>query len=135
MDGACGTCGGEAHAEFWWGYRRKSILTLTRRREDNIKMDFKEVGLDGVYWILNSVGLLGWLVSPEVSAYSCIVQNKRVCIVQNKRVCIVQHRCVRVIQYKCACMVQCMSILYSKSVSVLYTTSMSVLYTTSVLVL
>ena len=105
----------------------KAFLTLSRRREDNIEMDFKEVGLDGVYWILNSVGLLGWLVSPEVSAYSCIVQNKRVCIVQ--------HRCVRVIQYKCACMVQCMSILYSKSVSVLYTTSMSVLYTTSVLVL
>jgi hypothetical protein len=26
MGGACGTCGREEHAEFWWGYRRKSIV-------------------------------------------------------------------------------------------------------------
>jgi len=52
MGGACGTCVGEAHAEFWWG-------TFSRRWENNIKMDFEELGWEGVYWILCSVELLG----------------------------------------------------------------------------
>ena len=42
MGGACGICVGEAHAEFWRGYRRKGIVDC-RRREDNIKMHFKEL--------------------------------------------------------------------------------------------
>jgi hypothetical protein len=26
MGGTCGTCVGDSHAEFWWGYRRKGIV-------------------------------------------------------------------------------------------------------------
>ena len=75
MGRACGTCVGEAHAEFWWGYRRKGIVD-SRRREDNIKMDFKELGWDGVYWILYSVELLGRLVSPEASACATLYSTR-----------------------------------------------------------
>jgi len=117
MGGACGTCVGEAHAEFWWGYRRKGIVD-SRRREDNIKVDFKELGWEGVYWILYSVDLLGWLVSPEVSAcatlyseYVPVLHSTSVFVLYRTRVSVLYSTVSCIVQHKCACTVQCVSII------------------------
>ena len=40
------------YTEFWWGNENKRPLERPRRRwEDNIKMDFREVGCDPGDWI------------------------------------------------------------------------------------
>ena len=46
MGWACGAYGGEVCTGFWWGsLRERDPLGRPRRRwEDNIKMDFQEVG-------------------------------------------------------------------------------------------
>jgi hypothetical protein len=52
VDGTCGTHGGGEG--FGWEARRQETTgkTLARRRwEDNIKMDLKEIGIDGANWI------------------------------------------------------------------------------------
>ena len=117
MGRACGTCVGEAHAEFWWGYRRKGIVD-SRRHEDNIKMDFKELGWEGVYWILCSVELLGWLMSPEVPAcaalYStCIpvLYSTSVSVLYSTDVSVLYSAVFCIVQYKCACTIQCVYII------------------------
>jgi hypothetical protein len=43
---------GELHAGFWWGDLREEPLGRPRCRwEDNIKIDFQEVGWGGMDWI------------------------------------------------------------------------------------
>jgi len=52
MGGACSTYGeriGEAHKGFCGG--KRPLGRPRRRWEDNIKMDLKEVGCEGVDWI------------------------------------------------------------------------------------
>jgi len=88
---------------------------------------------DCVYWILCSVELLGWLVSPEVSAWTAFY-SKYVPVLHSTSVFILYRQ---VCPY---CTVH-FSVLYSTnvpvqcSVSVLYSNSVSVLYATNVLVL
>jgi len=54
MGGACSAYGGKerriSYIGFWWGNLRERDH-LGRRWEDNIKMDFKEVGCGGMDWI------------------------------------------------------------------------------------
>jgi hypothetical protein len=50
------------------GYRRKGIVHC-RRREDNIKIDFKELGWEGVYWILYFMELLDWLTFKNLASH------------------------------------------------------------------
>jgi hypothetical protein len=75
----------------------KVLLTLSCRWEDIINMDFRELGWEAVYWILYSVGLLGWLMSPEVSACAALYSTC-VHVLYSVCVCIIQHRCVRIVQ-------------------------------------
>ena len=120
-----------------------ALLTLSRRREDNIEMDFEELGWEGVYWILYFVELLGWLVSPEISACATLYSIVHVLL------CCPVQMCLYYTEQVCPyCTVQFSAlystnvpvqysvfVLYSNSVSVLYTASLPVLYTTYVLVL
>ena len=44
-------CGrGERHTGFWWG-KQKQRNKLKKKGADNIKVDLKETGLEGMKWI------------------------------------------------------------------------------------
>jgi hypothetical protein len=47
----CGTCGRirEIHTGFWWRNLKESLGRPSHRWEDNVKMDFEEIGLEGMY--------------------------------------------------------------------------------------
>jgi hypothetical protein len=54
VGGTCGTHGGGERClqGFGWEARRQETTGKTRRRwEDNIKMDLREIGIDGVKWM------------------------------------------------------------------------------------
>jgi hypothetical protein len=52
MGSACGTYTGELHAGLWLeNLKERPTGNYTRRWEDNIKMDFKEIEWEGVDWI------------------------------------------------------------------------------------
>jgi len=46
------------HTGFWWG--KRPLGRPRRRWDDNIKMDFQEVGCGGVAWIDLAQGRDGW---------------------------------------------------------------------------
>ena len=47
----------EAHTGFWWGEPREwDHLGLCRKRQNNIKVDCKEIGLEYVDWVI-------WVIS------------------------------------------------------------------------
>jgi hypothetical protein len=38
------------HIGFWWEIQKRPLRRPRRRREDNIKMDLREIGLDTMDW-------------------------------------------------------------------------------------
>jgi hypothetical protein len=59
----CGTRGGGERCleSFCWEGRREDTTERPRRRwEDNIKMDFREIGIDGANWIRLAQDTVQW---------------------------------------------------------------------------
>jgi hypothetical protein len=46
-----GTYGAEIHTGFWWGNLKEPLGRPRHRQEDNIKVDHKEKGWEGMDWI------------------------------------------------------------------------------------
>jgi hypothetical protein len=63
VGGTCGTHGGGERClqGFGWEARRKETTGRPRRRwEDNIKMDLREIGIDGANWIRLAQDSVQW---------------------------------------------------------------------------
>jgi hypothetical protein len=63
VGGACGTHGGGERClqGFGWSPERKRPLGGPwRRREDNIKMDLRKIGIDGANWIQVAQDKVQW---------------------------------------------------------------------------
>jgi hypothetical protein len=63
MGGTCGTYGGGERClqGFGWEAQGKRPLGRPRRRwENNIKMDLREIGINGANWIQLSQGRVQW---------------------------------------------------------------------------
>jgi hypothetical protein len=39
------------HIGYWWESQKRTLERLRRRWEDNIKMDLREIGWNGMDWI------------------------------------------------------------------------------------
>jgi hypothetical protein len=69
VGGACDTHGGwkKCLKCFDWEARRKKPLGRPRRRrEDNIKMDLLEIGIDGANWIRLAEDKVQWRASMNM---------------------------------------------------------------------
>jgi hypothetical protein len=65
VGGTCGTHGGgdRCLSGFGWRPEGKRPLGRPRRRwEDNIKMDLREIGIDGANWIQLAQDMVQWRV-------------------------------------------------------------------------